>query len=382
HQEVPFEKVVEAVVKSRQGNINPLFQVVFILQNLPAIPEIKFGDISPEEKDMAEGMSHYELVFNVSEEQPGLQLNVGFNTNIFDQITIERLVSHYCQLLASITANASACISKLRMLQDVEVSELLNLGGVGKMAGKAFSLTGMLKARFENANDDIAVTSSGRWLSYKDVLSKTNAVSQFLYASGLRKGDRVVVLLDRSEWMVIVLLALFKNGLVYVPVDKEQPMERINSILEQVNASMVLTDEIISQKIMHLQAAEHGWTEVSAADEAYIIYTSGSTGKPKGVVVTHGNLAHYFGNIYHEYIAGSEPVTLAFTASNAFDISFFQVLVPLLSAGCCIVADRSQLLDMSKLASILQNVTAIDSVPAVYDLLTDQLIKYHGNADL
>lgn len=251
-------------------------------------------------------------------------------------------------------------------------------------AGRAadFSLTRHLSEQIKEHADKPAILCEGRGISYHELGRLASRLSCYLRTkAGLLTGNRVVVLLDRTEWLPVSLIALLGGGYVYVPVDSGYPADRIRFVLEDVQPSLVLMED----RFVHL-AEELGIPRLTIGElqsqpdhcacsftgpvyesgkEAYILYTSGSTGTPKGVIATHGNLDHFFGNVVCNYCAGG-PLSLPFIASSAFDISFFQMLTPLVSGGVSIIGARDQLQDMQAFMSLLEKATAVDTVPALY----------------
>lgn len=203
-----------------------------------------------------------------------------------------------------------------------------------------------------------------------------------------------MVMIPRTEWVPVVFLSLLDSGLVYIPVDMNYPADRIRFLLEDVSPRLVIctaeSSELLAvtekYPVLLLTALEEFTSsyagggfegpDLEAADTAYIIYTSGSTGLPKGVLVSHGNLGHFLGHVYRQYVQEAGMV-MPFIASSSFDISVFQLLFPLLRGGISLIVDKSELQDLEKFTSLLRSATVLDTVPGVYALLADYILE-HG----
>lgn len=303
------------------------------------------------------------------------------------------------RLIAVSLSDLNKPVREIEILWPGERKGVLELSGIGvpqegSRSAAGFRFVQRLRRRLSDGDNNIAVEYRGKTLSYAALDTLVCKLSDFL-SSRLRlsKGDRVVVMIDRSEWMIILPVTLFQRGLVYVPIDINNPEDRIRDLLNDIRPALVITDPSLFHltEELHLQrvdtatlsrvldACEQKALPLACCeeDEAYIIYTSGSTGRPKGTIVTHGNLDHFFGQIDAEY-GYRTSLDLPFVASNAFDISLFQLLTPLITGGKVVIADKEQLLDPDQLLSLLKNVTAIDTVPALYGQLV-QLISGSAN---
>jgi amino acid adenylation domain-containing protein len=229
--------------------------------------------------------------------------------------------------------------------------------------------------------DEPAVIFSGGKLSYRELRGRAERLARRLILLGVRPGDRVPLFLERGPEALAGMLGILRCGGVYVPIDAASPSDRVGYILEEVGARVMVSGGLCMAAIppgcgcMVVEgegdAGKAGdpdpivLPELSADDPAYILYTSGSTGRPKGVVVSHGNLAHFLGNIKRRY-GRNGPVSMPFLASPAFDISLFQLFLPWLTGGSSIVVEKEEVMDAGKLADILDQVNMVDTVPAVY----------------
>jgi len=234
----------------------------------------------------------------------------------------------------------------------------------------------------------IAVACGEKQLTYRELDARSNQLGHYLKKKGIEAGTLVPVCIGRSIEMVIGVLGILKAGGAYVPVDPDYPRERKCNILEDTSAAMVISSsmytsgllstgiEVIQLDAMRAVIEKEPVSPVASDIHlnhlAYVIYTSGSTGTPKGVMVRHGNLSHFLRHVKDSYI-GSDKLVMPFIASNVFDISLFQLFTPLLSGGSSVIADKEELQDLDKLVQVLQNVTAIDTVPGMYRLLVNHI---------
>lgn len=255
-----------------------------------------------------------------------------------------------------------------------------------------FSVLNYLFNRIGVVPNAVAIMTGAGPINYAELLSRINQLSYYLQCElGLTKGDRVVVLGERSEWTPVCTIALWKSGLVYVPIDSIYPEERIRFILEDTRPALVITNAALVELVTEtgvrtlivnelfefstLAAEKSEIVSVADDDHAYIIYTSGSTGTPKGVIATHGNLNHFFQHVHGQY-AGADHVVMPFIASTSFDISLFQMITPLLLGGTSIIVDKSQLQDIDQLIPVLQKSTVIDGVPGLFRLIVNHISEY------
>lgn len=245
----------------------------------------------------------------------------------------------------------------------------------------------------ERTPDHIAVCSNGQRMRYSEINSAANALAQKLAGSGIKKNDIVAVLMRRSDTLLISVLAIFKTGAIYLPLDPAYPDGRLRHVLEDARPPMLLME---SSNITDLgffsgsrletdrflagakPADGNVDTPLSLTDAAYIIYTSGSTGVPKGAVVEHGGMInHLLAKV--DLLQHTGNTTVAQTASQGFDISIWQLLMPLLNGGSTVIYSQELMLEPASFVTALRadHVTVLEVVPSYLQVL----LQYFEHTD-
>lgn len=216
-------------------------------------------------------------------------------------------------------------------------------------------------------------------LDYETLNKRANQFAHYLKTQGVEKGARCVVLIKPSFDTIVVMLAIFKVGAVYVPVDYEYPVQRIQHVINDSHPIAILctpeTAELLDSDICKIVVDAVGATDavyssenlkivVAPDDEAYVFYTSGTTGQPKGVVGTYRNLHHYVSVAKNKFSMGPHTV-MPVIAKSSFSISFFETLAPLISGGTCVLLPRSDVLDVNRMVEVLRDVTMFHIGPSL-----------------
>ncbi|SJZ83675.1 non-ribosomal peptide synthase domain TIGR01720/amino acid adenylation domain-containing protein/thioester reductase domain-containing protein [Chitinophaga eiseniae] len=362
HQDVPFEKVVEAVVKERDLSYSPLFQVIFTLQNLPVVTDLVLGAACLQPERIAYTTAQVDLNFTLEETATGLSGNVEYCTDLFKEDTVLRMIAHFKQLLAAIVANPSMEVGFLPMLMAEEEIQLLdgfNQTDTTYPADK--SITDLFAGQAALTPDATALVFEGREMTYEALDIASTQLAQYLVEAGVTPGMRVPVCMERSDRLIVAILAVLKVGGAYVPVDPHYPAERISFMLSESNSQLVLTTTMqlaaleqtgaAMQFICLDQVSEMLQTTMMAAvlpvarpqDMAYVIYTSGSTGTPKGVMVSHQNVVSLVKGA--DYVSFRDSDRLLSTGAPSFDAATFEYWGMLLNGGRLILCPEQQLLD-------------------------------------
>ncbi|NML40086.1 non-ribosomal peptide synthase/polyketide synthase [Chitinophaga sp. G-6-1-13] len=362
HQDIPFEKVVEAVVKERDLSYSPLFQVIFTLQNMPVVGDLALGAAHMQPEKIAYTTAQVDLNFTVEETATGLSGSVEYCTDLFREETIMQMITHFKQLLAAIVISPSTAVGFLPMLlatEETQLLEVFNQTDTSYPADK--SITDLFAAQVALTPDTTALVFEGKEITYQELDTASTHLAQYLVEEGVTPGMRVPICMERSDKLITAILAILKAGGAYVPVDPHYPVERISYMLAESNSTLLLTTT------MHLAALGHTGTAMKficldqlaetqmatsmsaqlpvalPQDLAYVIYTSGSTGTPKGVMVSHQNVVSLVKGV--DYVSFSAADRLLSTGAPSFDAATFEYWGMLLNGGRLILCPEQQLLD-------------------------------------
>jgi amino acid adenylation domain-containing protein len=341
NQEVPFEKVVEASVKERNRSRSPLFQVMFIYQNNPEIPAIKLGNLKLERKQVIHNTSRFDLTFNVLETEDGMRLSIEYNTDLFLKSTIDKMGEHFENLLKSVLENSKQKLSEISMLSKRDIEHLIfDLNETNKSFTPYTSIAQLFEEQVGKTPESVAISYGLEKLTYLQVNSYSNQLAHLLISKGIKPHSRVAISMDPGFDRIVGILAILKTGACYVPLDSEYPNERIQFILEEIDANLILCSNTVLDKFIDIPGLEiletqklfeelgpyknsNPYVDTGLNDEVYIMYTSGSTGKPKGVKMHNAALLNMLQWQQSQFDTHSRKV-LQFASLN-FDVSFQEI---------------------------------------------------------
>ncbi|MFH9810491.1 amino acid adenylation domain-containing protein [Streptomyces olivaceus] len=375
HQDVPFEYLVEVVNPARSLSHHPLFQVMLALQNAP-VGEFALPGLSTCHLEASTGTSRVDLTFSLAEQfradggPDGLVGAVEYATDLFDPATVELLFARFARLLRAAVADPARPIGRIDVLTDGELGRLLaaSSGAAVELPGEA--LPELFARRVRATPDAVAVVAGATELTYRQLDQRSNRLARALVRRGVRPETPVAVLLDRSADLVTALLAITKAGGAYVPLDSRFPQSRIDLILQEAGVALVLTADVLT-------ALTEGETDPSAVEVpsdqqqlAYVMYTSGSTGRPKGVAVTHRDVVGLACS--PEWRRGGHERVLMHSPT-AFDLSTYELWVPLLNGGTVVVAPPERLdLDLLQHTVGTHGVTGLWLTAGLFRLVAEE----------
>ncbi|MFH8978198.1 non-ribosomal peptide synthase/polyketide synthase [Streptomyces sp. NPDC017890] len=375
HQDVPFEYLVEVVNPVRSLSHHPLFQVMLALQNAP-VGEFVLPGLSTGHLEASTGTSRVDLTFSLAERfradgcPDGLVGAVEFATDLFDPATVELLFARWSRLLRAAVADPDRPIGRIDVLSDEERDRLLSAsaGAPAELPGAALP---ELFARQANATPDaVAVVAGATELTYRELDQRSNRLARALVRQGVRPETPVAVLLDRSADLVVALLAITKAGGAYVPLDSRFPQTRIELILKEAGAALMLTEDVLPALIDGELDSSDVEAHCDRRQLAYVMYTSGSTGRPKGVAVTHQDVVGLA--LSPEWHRGGHERVLMHSPT-AFDLSTYELWVPLLSGGTVVVAPPERLdLDLLQHTITTHGVTGLWLTAGLFRLVAEE----------
>ncbi|MGI8634352.1 MAG: non-ribosomal peptide synthetase, partial [Segetibacter sp.] len=316
HQEVPFEKVVEAVVKERDMSRTPLFQVMFVLQNMPEVAAINLGEVQLSHEAFASDKAKFELTFSITSTVEGLQVFVEYSSDLYNENTIERMFSHYNQVLNAVVEDRDAEVGALALVSNEELQLIETFNNKRDSYPKDTTVVKLFEEQVSKTPDATAVVFEDQQLTYQQLNYKANQLAHHLVSKGVTAETLVPICLERSLGMITGILAILKAGGAYVPIDPENPEARIHYILEDVGAKVAISNKESVKKVSAISSIDYinfesDWSKISTYpvsnlgvkitpdNLAYVIYTSGSTGKPKGVMVEHRSYINIH-SAYHQ----------------------------------------------------------------------------------
>ncbi|WP_121809993.1 non-ribosomal peptide synthetase [Mucilaginibacter kameinonensis] len=366
HQEVPFEKVVEAVVKERDLSRSPLFQVMFVLQNTGVIPTFELGDIKVTGERAGDYSSKYDLSFNAEETKGEVRIAVEYNIDLYEATTVERMAGHYSQLITSVIIQPVTEINKLQLLSKAEELQLALFNETEANYPKEENIVSLFEAQSVKTPEATALVFEGETVSYRELNERSNQIAHYLIKQGIGKESFVAICIERGLNMMAGIFGILKAGAAYVPVDMDYPKERISYILEDTQAAIVLTGNIgkanlsgINVQVIELDnnreianaSNENLNTVIEPSQLAYVMYTSGSTGKPKGVMVEQGNIVSLVKNA--GYFEADCNDTLLVTGSPSFDATTFEYWSMLLNGGKLVLCNDKNLFNSKTLKNLI-----------------------------
>lgn len=396
HQDVPLERVVEAVNPPRDTGHSPLFQVMMVLQNTPGGAVHMPGlSISPQATSSA--TAKFDLAFEWAQRDGQLNLLVEYNTDLYDAATIERVSGHYCQLLASVAQAPKQPIGTLSLLSATEREQVLvdwnRSAPLPQPAGCVHRLVEAQAARHPQAP---AVAFDDQGLSYAELNAQANRLARHLRQLGVGPQVRVAVCVERSLPLPVALLGVLKAGGAYVPLDPDYPVGRLRHMLGDSTPAVILTlgnaravlDQALeglacTAPVLDLASDAPAWAGYASHDLdpgeaavnpdhlAYVIYTSGTTGLPKGVMVAHRGLSNLL--LWCLQVCG-EAGAMLHKIPFGFDASAWETFWPLATGGRLVIAKPGGHFDPAYLAQVVREreVTAMVFVPAMLQLFLEE----------
>jgi amino acid adenylation domain-containing protein/non-ribosomal peptide synthase protein (TIGR01720 family) len=385
HQDLPFEKLVEELQPERSLLHHPLFQVMLALQASTQaesaqldLPGLHITPLVDKESTLAK----FDLSLALTDNHEQLTGALDYSTELFDGTTVERMVRHLKALLQAAAEEPGLRLRELPMLAPAERHQLEREWGAAPTADAGLLAHERFALQVARRPNSPALVIEGESLSYAELDRRTGRLAHYLRGLGVGPEVRVGVCLERSTAMVESILAVWKAGGAYLPLDPLYPPERLALLIEDAAPALVLTTGNLARTALEgiaspmLLCLDRDGEAVARAEEtplaggaragdlAYVIYTSGSTGRPKGVLIEHGQLASTLAAAQEAFGFGPDDV-MPHLASFAFDISLFELLMPLAAGGTSLLLTRDEILDLDRLAQLVGRATRLHAVPSL-----------------
>ncbi|MED1269969.1 amino acid adenylation domain-containing protein [Bacillus mycoides] len=340
NQEYPFEELVEEVEVRRDLSRNPLFDVMFTMQNNEEI-HLAMGEAQVEMLGIPFIDAKFDLDLQATAYEEGYALDLVYCSDLFTETSAQVILEHFKVLLDRVIANPEMKLSELHMVSEVEQQRILTVfNNTHTEYAQHHTAVERFEKHAEQTPEKTVIEYETGVLRYGEVNRKANALAWELISLGVQPNDRVAIMTTLEAETIIGILGVLKSGAAYVLIDPATPKERIEHILNDAAPKVILTREktmetevpFISMNLEDLGEKEtNPACAVEKSDIAYVIYTSGTTGKPKGVAVTRGNLDHYLSYADQEY--QKEACTTVLITSLSFDLSVTSLFLPLISGG-------------------------------------------------
>ncbi|MDT3424992.1 tyrocidine synthetase-3 [Paenibacillus forsythiae] len=396
HQDYPFEELLNQLNVKRDPARSPLFDVMFSMEddlsfNTLEIENIAFEPIATERKAV-----NFDLRFIAVNRDDELAIKIEYCTKLFKASTIQRMLSHLINVIGQITQNSELNISDIHLLTNDEKNAILyefNNTDVTYPREKTF--IELFEEQVSKTPDALAVITNDSYLSYNELNIKANKLAKVLRAEGVSRNRIVAVIIDRSESMLVSIFAIIKAGGAYLPIDPDYPDSRINYILENSQAALVLTRKKFFSKVkaalpkldVDKQYSESGGENLqiinSPQDLIYVIYTSGSTGNPKGVMIEHRSLINRLDWMQQAYPLSTADTILQKT-TYTFDVSVWELLWWSVVGATVYLLGHNQEKDASAIVDIIskRQITTVHFVPSMLRIFLDFVEDHNRSNDL
>jgi amino acid adenylation domain-containing protein len=410
HQEIPLEVLIPAIGQGRDASRSPLFQVMFVLQNI-AMPELGPLDVALSlfDTDHGTGTAKFDLALGFGDTPEGFIGSVEFNTDLFETATIERFARHYLRLIEGLIADPGRRLSELSLLSSDEREEVTAWSRAPRDAVKLESgprdqpthagVHSCFEVQVRATPGALAlVPGDGRaGLTYAELNARANQFANHLCLQGVGPEVRVGLVLHDPIHRIVAVLGVLKAGGAYVPLEPSLPQARLEETLSAAGASIVAVDSASGARALRTMAtivdidrdsqaiavrsSEGPAVRVAPENLAYVVFTSGSTGLPKGVMVSHGGLVVAAAAWERVYDLRRPPLRHLQVAGFGFDVFSGDWIRALTTGGTLVACPRTVLLDPAALLDHIrrEGIECLELVPALAEHIVSHLGQTSGN---
>ena len=387
HQDYPFEELVDKLELTRDMSRNPLFDVMFVLQNMDQESlELDELCLKPAANN-GHQTSKFDLTLYAQEQPRGLlTFQMEFSTDLYKKKTIEKWLQYFNNMLLSIIKDNKAALGTINILNEDEAHYLIHELNRTKIDyPRNETISRLFEMQAEQTPNAVAIVSDTQVFTYEDLNSWANQIASVLQIKGVGPDSVVALLTGRTPELIAGMLGILKAGGAYLPIDSNLPVERIAYMLSDSRAALLLQSEKTEKRLLGIECEQIIIEDIQKQGEAknvessagphslaYIIYTSGSTGKPKGVMIEQRSVIRLVKN--SNYITFTPEDRLLMTSSIGFDVGSFEIFGPLLNGAALHLSDQQTFLDSHQLKRYIehQGITTIWLTSSLFNHLTEQ----------
>ncbi len=384
NQDYPFEELVEKLNINRDLNRNPLFSTTLTMQNMNnntiEINGVKFTPCENKNK-----MSKFDLTLEVIESEGKILLTMRYATALFKRETIQRMLEYFTNIIKEITENRNIRVTDIKMISDNEERRtLFEFNKTQKNYANNKTIYELFEEQAEKNPEHFTLVHNGRSVTYRWINERANQLARVLVKKRVKSDSIIGILSENSIDMITGILGILKAGGAYLPINPENPMERIQYIIEDSKIELLLVENQFVGKFDYIQELNLDMEDLYKEDNsnlctknnpndlAYVIYTSGSTGNPKGVLVEHKSLVNYVSWFAEEFDLHTTD-KIALVSSLCFDLGYTS-LYPSLLSGCelHIIPKRIYSEPDELLNYIMENgITMVKTTPSLFNMIVN-----------
>ncbi|MBC9914888.1 non-ribosomal peptide synthetase [Chitinophaga varians] len=392
YRHIPFHEIMEILGRENNGDVVLPFRIVFDYNPVAlTLPEI--DGIVTSAAMVNKGSSEWDIQVVLQREGQGIGGMLTFNRRRFRDSDMALLTAHWTALMEALQENPDNGVATFELLSAEERAGLLRELDKRNVSFPAdMTIADLFDIQVRRAPRSIAVTMGPENVTYGELSEKSAKVALMLRKNGVKRGDVVGLLMDRSVDLIIAIFGILRSGAAYLPIDVDYPEERIMFLARDSKAKLVLAGAPLPDRLSFdvpvLQIGD-AWLSNSGeselvcvnqpADLCYVIYTSGSTGTPKGVMITHRNVVRLLFNDAFQFDFGPDDVWPMFH-SHCFDVSVWEIFGSLLSGGRLVIIPKMIARDPKQFYTLLQNekVTVLNQTPSAFYSLMPQAVSGQG----
>lgn len=383
HQELTFGSLLKKLRISRDSSRIPLVPVIFNV-DFGKEEGVDFHDLDYKMLSNPKAYLNFELFLNVNGSEKSVILEWTYNTQLFKKETIQAMMDDFVCVLDQIIKDPDIHIKNINLPSKKIIHKIKEWNQTHRAYPKEKPFTRIFHETASKYPNNTAIEFSNRTISYQVLEKKSNQIADFLLSLGMQQENIIGVYMERSPETVMILLGILKAGAAYLPLDPEYPTDRIEYMLEDSKAQVLITSHSLNKSIkgLHEKTVEEIWEKLDSFSDqlpevklyghtlAYLLYTSGSTGNPKGVQIEHHSLTNFL--LSMQVTPGIKPLDRVLGITTiSFDIAALELFLPLITGATLVLADKETARDGRLLYRYLEekNISFMQATPATWRML-------------